>query len=108
MLSTAKARSLLERISNCLAEIGAKDNAEAAVAGPPMLKLFGFLDNMQKGFASPHSTWQKLLQLKVRPDTTAAVVLASAAYAFQPQQLGSLERAPQPSLRWSVPRTCSP
>lgn len=74
MLSTAHARSLFERLSSCLAEIGAmaKDDADTAVVAASLQKISTIMRDFETGLASPHSTWQKLLQHKVR-QTTAVV-----------------------------------
>lgn len=65
-LSTAQACALFDKASSCLASIEAKADADSAAAAACMLQLNNYLESLKKGFASPHSTWQKLLQHQVR------------------------------------------
>lgn len=71
MLSTAQAQRLREGVIGLLAQIKAHAAAHPARPVPQNLldQLSDSLDAVLDGFASPESTWKKLLQHKVNAAT---------------------------------------
>jgi hypothetical protein len=73
MLSTAKARALLDKAISCLAAIEAQADADHAAVKTHLKQLSSTMRQVDKGFASPHSTWQKLLKVCAQSSRTMAV-----------------------------------